>query len=1125
MKLKSAAAVLALFFGAAVPTAQATSYYWGASGISPAAGATGTWDATSSLWFNGSTTGTLGVWPNTSVNTDAAQLAGTAGTLTLNSSSVNINVNKITFGTTGYMIAAPGAGTATLNLSGTTPTIDTGASPNSQTIGAKITGTAGLTKSGTGTLTLSGTNTYTGTTTVTAGTLTLTAIAAQPASGTLAISSGASVKLSLSTGATAWPATTVSGLGTLVATPGSTSSDGIVLSNYNLSGFTGVLDVTANGGGKMHFGSAAVVANTSATLRVESGATAYYGYLSTGVSFGWNVELLGAGSTEGYGALRLDNNYRQNGPVLLKGNSSIGGNGGLSYVGGVISESGGSYGFTKLNTSTLVLTKVNTYSGATIISGGKLVGVTGGSCANSAVTINNTAGYVLGVKVATSDGQWTCSSLTSAGTNAGLEFGFSVAPSTTTAPLNITGNCTFTTGAPGITLDAANLTAGTYPLIVVSGTAPSTTPAVTITGAAGTMAATTAWGGTDNKTLSVTITGSSYEPLTWNTGSGTWDINTTANWKNNTGATAIKYQDAGLMGDQVQFTDSGLSAATTVTLNTTVNPGSVTANHSTYDYTISGSGGIAGSTGLTKAGTGKLTLSGVNTYTGGTVVSGGTLTLTALAAQPASSTLAISSGATVNLSASVDGNWPTTTVTGAGTLNANPAASKYVGLNNYNMSGFTGILDITATSGICKGAFSPTFTMNNNATIKVENGTTAYYGYQGLILACNVELYGAGNTEGYGALRLEANCRQNGPVLLKGNSSIGGNGGTGYVGGVISDGSLGYGFTKLSTSTLVLTNANTYSGATTVSAGTLKLDTGGTLANTPNITVASGAGFDVSTPTAALTLGDGQTLKASATGGNTTATITLASSKNLTLGGTSTGLAFTALGSANTTAPLTVAGTGGSLDLAGKPVTVTTTTALAIGIYKLIAKSGSATVTGTPGTLTIGGSGLASGTTGTLRVTSGELVLNVSASSPYRIWADTYLPGSDVSNPDGDNDGDFFTNFWEYAFGTNPTVSYTGEIVYVNGGAVTTPGQPKLLIDRGNYYAVFGRRTDCVAAGLTYTVQFSADLGQWTSSATGLTVLTDGLGVIDAVQVPFPDFVGTPSVPKKPQFFRVMVSN
>jgi hypothetical protein len=88
---------------------------------------------------------------------------------------------------------------------------------------------------------------------------------------------------------------------------------------------------------------------------------------------------------------------------------------------------------------------------------------------------------------------------------------------------------------------------------------------------------------------------------------------------------------------------------------------------------------------------------------------------------------------------------------------------------------------------------------------------------------------------------------------------------------------------------------------------------------------------------------------------------------------------------------------------------------------------------------------------------------------------------------------------------------------------VTAHGQPILVVDNGFYYAVFGRRVDHVAAGLTYTVEFSAGLNQWEASSSGLsTVATDG--TIDAVRVPFPIMVSTPSGMKKPTFFRVVIS-
>ena len=169
MKLKtlavSSVAILAM------QSASATSFYWDANGGTTGTGGTGVWDTASSSWASGSAGGALSTWTNTAVNTDSAQLAGTAGTLTLNTSSTHINVNNLTFGTTGYSIAGPASGTAKLNLAGTTPTIDTGTV--SATISAGLIGSAGLTKNGTGTLTLSGTNTYTGKTIIAAGTVSI----------------------------------------------------------------------------------------------------------------------------------------------------------------------------------------------------------------------------------------------------------------------------------------------------------------------------------------------------------------------------------------------------------------------------------------------------------------------------------------------------------------------------------------------------------------------------------------------------------------------------------------------------------------------------------------------------------------------------------------------------------------------------------------------------------------------------------------------------------------------------------------------------------------------------------------------------------------------------------------
>src|SRR3954466_5003815 len=124
----AAAAASAVAVGwAGGPSARAATYYWDADGATSAGtGGAGVWDITTPLWpLNAPATGTLTTWPNTAPNADTANFSGTTGTVTLNSNSDNINVNQIVFGTTGYTVAAPAAGTATLVLSGTTPTIDT----------------------------------------------------------------------------------------------------------------------------------------------------------------------------------------------------------------------------------------------------------------------------------------------------------------------------------------------------------------------------------------------------------------------------------------------------------------------------------------------------------------------------------------------------------------------------------------------------------------------------------------------------------------------------------------------------------------------------------------------------------------------------------------------------------------------------------------------------------------------------------------------------------------------------------------------------------------------------------------------------------------------------------------
>ena len=136
--------------------------------------------------------------------------------------------------------------------------------------------------------------------------------------------------------------------------------------------------------------------------------------------------------------------------------------------------------------------------------------------------------------------------------------------------------------------------------------------------------------------------------------------------------------------------------------------------------------------------------------------------------------------------------------------------------------------------------------------------------------------------------------------------------------------------------------------------------------------------------------------------------------------------------------------------------------------------------------------------------------------------------GSPTSNPTADPDGDGFSNLVEYSFGTDPNVSSSAAITYA-GGVLSVRGQPTISVTNitngVDFRAVFGRRRNFGAAGLTYTVQFSANnLANWVNSSATPTVLaTDG--VIDAVSVPYPLFIATPNGVEKPKFFRVGVSS
>lgn len=152
-----------------------------------------------------------------------------------------------------------------------------------------------------------------------------------------------------------------------------------------------------------------------------------------------------------------------------------------------------------------------------------------------------------------------------------------------------------------------------------------------------------------------------------------------------------------------------------------------------------------------------------------------------------------------------------------------------------------------------------------------------------------------------------------------------------------------------------------------------------------------------------------------------------------------------------------------------------------------------------------------------IALTGRSLTLAESWRQQYFGSPDNTGNGADNANPDGDS----LTNLLERAFGTNPIVNQTNVVSY-NGNTIV-PGSPTVMITNTeysvDYRALYSRRKDYVAAGLSYVVQFSADLNTWVDNTAGPTVMADD-GVLQAVTVPYPFFING----HKARFFRVAVT-
>jgi fibronectin-binding autotransporter adhesin len=222
----------------------------------------------------------------------------------------------------------------------------------------------------------------------------------------------------------------------------------------------------------------------------------------------------------------------------------------------------------------------------------------------------------------------------------------------------------------------------------------------------------------------------------------------------------------------------------------------LTAAANTFSGVISGTGGLVISGGTE-------TLTGNNSYTGNTLITAGTLALAGSGA--ISGTSSVSDSGVFDISATGGASVSVGSLGGSGTVN--------LGAQNLTLSNAQDTF-----SGVISGAGS--LTISNGTEILA--GTNTYTGVTTVAGGATLQV---GSAAGNGAIA--------GAVADNGTLVFGGSG-TNILSGIIS----GSGTVVQSGSgTTILAAANSYSGGTTISAGTLQLGNGGTTGSIPgNVT-------------------------------------------------------------------------------------------------------------------------------------------------------------------------------------------------------------------------------------------------------------------------------------------------
>ena len=694
------------------------------------------------------------------------------------------------------------------------------------TTGINTSTSGSLTIDSTGVVTLGASGNYTGTTTLSSGTL---RIGSNSALGTGGFSINGGVVAS--DGAAARAVTNAITLGSNVQFGDATGTGGLTFSNINLgtstrtfavSNSTTVAGAITNTGGLTKAGSGTLIlsgANTySGATTLNAGVLQLSGgsAISDANSLTLNGGTLVLASSETVGSITGAGN------ISLEGNQLIaGGNDSTTTFSGVMSSSGSGASFVKAGTGTTTFSGANTMNGQLFIDAGTLrFDLAQGANFTNTINVGMSSGSVAATLAIGASGVTIANPIT-VRANSGVM---------TISALNTSGTATFsgaTTLSNAVTLSAnsgGNLSLGAVAMgnnnITYSGANN-----VTIGGA---MTATTG-------AAELRVNGSGTLTLSGNNSSGNFMKIILNNGTLSVGSLNAFGEVGSFYGDKINFNGGTLAVTENVTIaagtfgtTTSANGGTIdVATNRTFTQNAFVAGNAAGTFNKTGAGTLILGDSG-NVFNPTFNIQNGTVQVGSIGALGANVT-AIGLG----------------TASTSGTLRYTGAGASFG--DNITVGTAGGTIDVTVaslgTTLTNSGIISGGALTKAGDSILVLSGANAY---GKTVISGGMLTVGADNnlgatpgsatadsiTIGNGRLGLNGNftvTANRGVTLTSSNSTIdvyGGNSAT--LAGIIANSGAGA-LTKLGTGSLILTGANTYSNNTIVGAGALRATTANSL--------------------------------------------------------------------------------------------------------------------------------------------------------------------------------------------------------------------------------------------------------------------------------------------------------